>query len=160
MSKKNIFIMITVSLLLVAACSGGGGGGGGATKAVVTLLSSGTGTICAVDVTVDLPAGVTLKSSASGETDNGVVVPSGAAATNTYTVGVYSAATGTSPARVRVLMVNAAGFQPGEFCAVNADLAPGYSPVASDFTIVSFLASDETGSVINGMTAGLTVDIR
>jgi hypothetical protein len=159
--KRFLYVAIAGSLLLLTACSGGGGGGGGgATKAVVTLLSSGTGTICGIDATVDLPAGVTLKSSASGTTDDGVVVPSGAAATNTYAVGVYTAATGTFPGKIRVLMVNAAGFTPGEFCTVNAELAPGYFPAAADFTIESFAASDETGSVINGMASGLTVAVQ
>jgi hypothetical protein len=155
--RTFVLMMIAGSLILVTACGGGGGGGGGgATTAVVTLLSSGTGTICGIDVTVNLPAGVTLKSSGTGTTDDGVVVPSGVAGSGSIAVAVYTAPTGTYPGKVRVLMANAAGFTTGEFCIVNADFAPGYSPAAADFTIESFIASDETGSVINGLTSGLT----
>lgn len=156
--KKSAYLMIACSLFLITACSGGGGGG--VTKADVTLASSGTGTIYGIDVTVNLPAGVSLKSSNPPVTDAGVVTPSGAAQNGTIAAALYTAATGTYPARVRVLIASPNGFSAGDFCTVKADIAPGYSPSATDFTIESFLASDGSGSVIDGMAAGLTADIR
>lgn len=36
------------------------------------------------------------------------------------------------------------------------DFAAGYATAAADFPIESFIASDETGTVIDGMTSGLT----
>ncbi len=155
-----------MAMLSISACGSGGGGGGTAatqpTTAIVKLITSGTGTtIYGIDVTVGLPAGVTVKNSAiTNETADGVVTPSGAAASGTIAAGVYTAATITMPAKVRILIANASGFTTGEFCAVNSDVIAGYAPKASDFTLVSFAASDQSGNIIAGLTPSFTVDIQ
>lgn len=164
MKRITLFLLIFGSLSLLSACGGGGGGGtpppAAVTKALVKLISSGSGTIYGIDVTVSLPAGVTVPSANPPAVDSGIIVPSGAAANNTIATAVYTPATSTAAAKVRVLIVNANGFATGEFCSLNGDIAAGHSPTAADFAVESFAASDADGNVIAGITPGITADIR
>jgi hypothetical protein len=150
MKKTSLAIVLTavLGLSMLTACGGGGGGGSQApqapsTPAVLTLSTTATSpipattTINSYDVTIPLPAGVTVKTLPSSETDAGVVTASGSA-TGAFISGLYTAATGTYPATVKVLIakVNAdgTGFNPGEFCKVNVDIAGGYTYTPSNFT--------------------------
>ena len=149
MTSAMIFVF---SLALLAGCGGGGGGGGAAgptqhTSAVVTLSTSTTSAIPsniiieAYWVTIPLPAGVTVKHSADPATDTGVVVTSGGAAAKSGILaqGVRSAATGTFPDRVQVLIAYGGvpgtdtGIPVGEFSKVTGDISAGSYPSQSDF---------------------------
>ncbi len=160
--KKSMHLMIILFgvMTLLSACGGGGGGGGtppaAVTKASLKLITSGTGTIYGIDVTVNLAPGVTVKSTTPPQVDTDVVAPSGAAAADTIATAVYTAATGTLPGKVRILVANANGFTIGEFCSMNGDIASGHSPKSEDFSLESFSASDADGNVINGLTPGFT----
>jgi hypothetical protein len=145
-------LIFALALTTLSACGGGGGGGGGSssgssspppaqpTTAVLTLSTAVKGAIPApaviagYDVTITLPAGVTVKSTAlPPQTDSGVVVGTvNGAAAGTYYVASYTPATG----KVRIVMVSPKGngFNgAGEFCKVNCDIAKGYYPTAADF---------------------------
>jgi hypothetical protein len=112
-------------------------------------------------VTIDLPAGATVRSTvAPPETDAGVVTATGPAASISTAVGMYSEATSSLPARVRVEVASAAGFPPGEFGKVNCDLITGFIPSAGEFGPLSFSVVDKNGSALPGLTVGFTVDIR
>ncbi len=160
--NKIAYLALLLIMTLLTACGGGGGNGPAAvSKATLKLITSGTGpTIGAVDVTVNLPEGVTIKSASPPQVDDGVVTPSGVAATGTIAAAAYTAATNTQPAKVRVVMVNANGFTTGEFCTVNGDIGAGHSPKAADFSLESFFACDTGGNILSGLTAGFTVDIQ
>lgn len=167
MKRISIAVLLTIisTMTILSACGGGGGGGGGQaqpTVAVLKLATSGTGaTIYGLDVTVNLPSGVTVKSTTNQpETDDGVVVASGVAASGTIATAVYTPATDALPGKVRILIANASGFTTGEFCTVNGDIAAGHSPKAADFSIENFSASDADGNVISGLTPGFTADIQ
>jgi hypothetical protein len=140
-------MIFALTLALLSACGGGGGGGGGvtltqSTTAVLTLSTTVTGTIPAstiitgYDVTISLPAGVTVKATpdilnpAKLVTDPGVVTDNPA---GSYITSVYSAATGTFPGTVKVHVASATGFPAGNFCKVNGDIAAGHYPTASSF---------------------------
>ncbi len=137
-------LILALALTTLAACGGGGGGGTTVpqpTTAVLTLSTVVTGTIPAgttinsYDVTIPLPAGVTVKTMLnSSATGTGVVTLSGSALTSGALVeGVYTAATGTFPGTVKVSVAGGAGFAAGEFCKVNCDIAAGSYPSASSF---------------------------
>jgi hypothetical protein len=135
-------LILTLTLTILSACGGGGGGGVTLTQptsAVLTLSTAVTGTIPATttinsyNVTITLPAGVTVKSTVNPpETDAGVVTASGKAS-GALVSGVYTAATSTLPGTVKVYVASASGFDAGEFCKVNGDIAAGYYPTASSF---------------------------
>ena len=94
MKKTNQTVLLMTLFILISLTACGGGGGGDAappsTKAIVTISTSGTlpaGTkIGGIQVTVNLPAGVTAKASlySAGSstmvTDTGVITASGTAA--------------------------------------------------------------------------------
>lgn len=161
MKKTSLLSMLILALALstLAACGGGGGGGSvtipQSTTAVLTLSTTVTGTIPAntiitgYDVTISLPAGVTVKSTTPPQTDAGVVTdyPSGSSM-----VAVYSAATGTIPGKVRILITSGTGYYAGVFSKVNCNIAAGQYPKASDFQQPTFAASgwdDNTKSTVD-----------
>ncbi len=172
MRKTIISGLMMLVITLTFACGSGGGGGdtgtGGSggqvqpTTATLKLAISGTiTTIYGVDVVVNLPAGVTVKSTANPpETDNGVATVSGVAASNSTLMAVYTEAAAPHPGKVRILIGNANGFGTGEFGTINCAIAAGHTPAAADFSVSDFTASDANGAVIAGLTVGFTADIR
>jgi hypothetical protein len=162
-------LMALVGMISLSGCGGGGGGEGTPapqpatqpTSAVLNISTQGTlpgGTqIGGLDVTLALPAGVTVKSVTSPpETDSGVVVTSGVAAANSTVLSTYTAAAGASAGKVRVLLANPNGFGTGEFMTIHCDIAPGNTPTASDFILSGFVASDLNGVAISGLNSAFT----
>jgi len=136
------------------------------TTATLKIMSQGTSTqIGGINVSVALPAGVTVKAIADGDklvTESGVVVVSGitaAAGTNTLATATYTAATPTAPGTVMVQVANADGFGTGEFVTINCDIAAGNNPKATDFTVTLVQAVDINGASI-GLTVGYTAAIQ
>jgi hypothetical protein len=165
MNKMSISRLMPLILLVatLVSCSGGGGGGGDGititqpTTAVVTFATTTSSaipantTINAYDVTISLPAGVTVKSTTNPpQTDSGVVTATGAAA-GSYIFAVYSAATSTEAGKVHIIVAKPDGFSAGEFSTVNCDIAAGYYPKPSDFPQPTFTASgfDTTSTTID-----------
>lgn len=168
MKTKSLLnlLMIVGALTILPHCGGGGGGGGNTpaqpTTAVLTLSTTVNGVIPAntiitgYDVTIILPAGVTVKSTTPPQTDSGVVTATGVAAGSSTTIaGVYAPAAGATLGKVRFIVANGSGFSAGEFCKVTCDIAAGSTPPsASDFTQPTFAAS---GLVTSPTTS--TVDL-
>jgi hypothetical protein len=164
--------VVSLAALTLFGCGGGGGGSatsppgtepppGGFTAGVLTIstvstppLPAGT-TINGIDMTITLPAGVTVKAdAASGAADPSILVMSGAAAalTNTIALGKYDKTANT----LRVIVANVQpGFAAGEFMKVNFD---GYPSGTETFTVVLNQVSggsDQTVSpaTLTGVTA-------
>lgn len=153
MKKTSLLSMLilALALLTLAACGGGGGSDSVTipqpTTAVLTLSTAVTGTIPAntiiagYDVTISLPAGVTVKATPDSLNPAKLVPDPGVVTDNpagSYVEPVYSAATSSLPGTVQVHIVSATGYAPGEFCKVNADIAAGHYPTASDFQQPTF----------------------
>ena len=145
-------LIFTLCLTMLSACGGGGGGGTPPppqpTSAVLTLSTAVTGTIPAdtiiagYDVTIDLPTGVTVKSSMPPQADASVVTPSGTAV-GAGVLAKYTPATGSSPGKLHIMIASTqdSGFTAGEFSKVNVDIASGSHPKATDFQQPTFAAS-------------------
>ena len=171
---KKITI-ISLQLVIAAMLSSCGGGGGGSTPVVpvqpttATIKISTQGTypsgalIGGIDVTLVLPAGVTVKATADLTntsilvTNSGVVTASGVAAANSTVLATYSAAAGSVAGTVSIKIVNPTGFGIGEFVTVNGDLAAGSNPTAANFSLSNFSAKDLNGTSIDGVTPALVV---
>ncbi len=152
-------------LLMLAACGSTGGGNNAApqpTAAVISLATSGTATVIyGIDVTLALPPGVTANSTVNPPwTDDGVVTASGAAAPDSITYGVYSAASGTFPATIKIVIASAHGFSMGEFSTVNCSISAGYSPTVEDFSLSGLVTKDMNGADIAGLVPVLSGTIR
>jgi hypothetical protein len=142
---RSVLLISSVSITLLTAC------GGSAdidiidrppdqpTSAVITLSTAVRGTIPSsttinsYDVTVNLPAGVTARSTTNPPvTDVGVVTATGSAE-GSFVVAVYTAPTSTQAGVVTIHIVNMVGFSAGEFSVVNCDIEEGTDPIPSDF---------------------------
>jgi adhesin/invasin len=92
------------------------------TKAIIKLSTTGVpaGTLIGgLDLTVTLPAGVTLQKNADNTAITGAVTGSGAA------TGVGATSNVLTPNTVRFAMATTAGFAGGEFATIVADVAVG-----------------------------------
>ena len=170
MKKQLSKIIPCFFLLLIISCGGGGVGGDGGgnnnppsqpTTAVLKLLASGTlpasTTIGGIQVTVLLPAGVTVKSTANPpETDANVVVQSGNALTNSTILSTYD----PTSQKVTVFLVNPNGFNIGEYATMNCNIAAGYHPTQADFSLTGTIVKDLNGASVSGITAGFTAAIQ
>jgi hypothetical protein len=122
---------------------------------MLKMSSSGASLLIgAIDVTVKLPAGVTVEADPNtGEvTSGGDIKVSGVAAVgnNSLTLAKFTPASGD----LHIAMENTAGFGSGEFVTIKFDLAPGtYLPALNAFTVVSVAAKAIDGSALTGVTA-------
>jgi hypothetical protein len=132
------------------------------TKGVLKMATAGAaGTIAGIDVTVNLPAGVTVAADpVTGEVANGAVTLSGVAAVGSLgaqnvIVAKYTPAASTvATSQLHIVMANVSGFGVGEFATVNFDLATGTAlPVADAFSVMSCVARGGDGAVLSGVTA-------
>ncbi len=157
--------MLLSASMIISSCNSGGGGAPGAggssqpTTAIIKILAQGTAssTIGGLKASLRLPAGVTVKATASApQTDDGVVAASGAASGADLVVGTYSTANHT----VAVHIVKSDGFGIGEFATVNCDIAQGSSPTATDFSVSNLSAWDTNGALVTGLSVSSTAVIR
>ncbi len=173
--RKTVISGIMVFMLALTACGGGGGGGDTnpnpnpqPTKAVVTLATKVTGsippgtTLGGYEVTLVLPAGVTVKSTMSPpEPDSGVVSATGEAA-GSYIMANYTAATSSSAGSIKLVLVSSSTINAGIFSTITCDLAAGSSPSAADFTTTDFkasgLVSTPTASTVD-LTSELSLSV-
>jgi hypothetical protein len=84
--------------------------------------------IYGVNVTLDLPSGVTVLADANGSVSASVLLAGGAAAGNSLTSAMYTAASGTTPGKVHLALISTTGFSAGHFLAVTCIVAPGVTP--------------------------------
>jgi hypothetical protein len=62
--------------------------------------------------------------------------------------------------RLQIQVYDQNGFGTGEFVTVACDIASGATPTAGNFGLEGFIAKDLNGADIDGLTAGLTVDLQ
>ena len=162
-------VVVSLAAMTLFGCGGGGGGGaapaggtppGDGTPGVLTIgtastpsLPTGT-TINGVDLTITLPAGVTVKADAvSGAADPSILVLSGAAAAlpNSIVSGKYNKTANT----LRVIVANVQpGFATGELVKVNFDGSPsGTATFAVVLNQVSGGADPKVPATLTGVTA-------
>lgn len=150
-TTNNGGVFTTVGTIPEAAPTGG----------VLKLATAGTaGTIAGIDITVNLPAGVTVAADPNtGEVTTGAVAVSGVATARTLgtqnvTVAKFTPASTVTPAQLHIVMANVPGFGVGEFAAVQFDLATGTAlPAADAFTVSSCIAKGLDGLGLSGITA-------
>lgn len=137
---RTFFVATLLILGSLLGCSSGGGSdtSNPPKSAQVTLTTTETGTIpkdnlvTSYDITLALPAGVTLKSQKPPVVDAGVVTLTGSAL-GALSTAVYTAASGSTPASLRIQVASGSGLNPGAFITINFDLTPGSTAKAADF---------------------------
>ena len=134
----------------------------GASMALLTLGTQGNlppqGSIGGIDVTLNLPPGVTAKADKTSETLPGVVVTSGVAQ-GVATVAKFTPAANGSPAQIRMVLAEIKGFGIGEFATIHLDIT-GPAPLVNDFSTANVTISDPNGKTINGLTTTLALQVK
>ncbi len=162
-------LIILPFFLALNGCGSGGGGGGNSAvstpQTVVTLsttVNEGTTItskqIKGIELYLDLPAGVSVRTNPDGSTPRGVVAGTGTANDPTYVSGTYPVTDPTSGSTnaVHIMIADVTGFDPGNFVTVTCDRPSGLLPSSADFHINGFVAS-QNGTYLNGLTCNATI---
>jgi hypothetical protein len=156
-------IWLALVTALLAGCGGGGGGGaagnagepGTVTVELSTRAATAGTVIYGVELTLHLPAGVTLPADpVTGEVSAGLLHPADAAA---FAGARYLPATTGAKASVKVNIADPTGFGIGGLATLTCSVAPGVSVNVSDFSLDGFSARDANAAVIPGITPHFTV---
>ena len=160
-------LLLAGAILTVCGCAAGkksvtGQPAAAATAAIVTVTLQGAvpaGTsINTVDLTLNLPPGVTAKAAPTGLTEEGVMVPSGVAQ-GSLAAAKFIPAAGPLPAQLKVALIKAVGFGVGEVATFHLDIK-GTAPHPGDFSVTGLNVTDARGATVSGLTAALGVRIK
>ncbi len=114
-------------------------------------------TLSGVELTIMLPAGVTVNADANGAVASSDIVPSGVAPIGSSIAARYYPAVGpVQPGSVRLSLISSNPFSGGEFATLTLKVAPGTTVQSSSFPISGFAAFDTNGAIISGVTGSLT----
>lgn len=150
--------------MVLAGC-GGGGSSSPSTTATLKVATAGTlatgSSLYGIDITIRLPAGVTVATTAEGSVAPGVVSVSGVAVPGTAPTDLmaYTPATNAADATLRFVIVSSTqeGFGAGEFATVNCNLSAGITPKSSDFGWTAFSPADNLLQPVQGLTPAFTI---
>lgn len=169
MKKKPVsgYFAVLIAVVTILGCGSKSEPEPQPTRAVLTLSTSGqlpAGTkIGGVEVTVHVPAGVTVKAASDSANpavmvaDPGVVLAMGAS-TGAETALCSFAATAANA--IQVYVIKSSGFLTGDFATVNADIANGFRPAAGEFSLSDLIVVDLNGAPISGLSVGFAADIQ
>jgi hypothetical protein len=125
------------------------------TNGTLKIKTQGSATVGALDMTVTLPAGVEVAADpVTGEAVAAAVAASGVAAKNTLVSAKVTAASGTTPATVHIIMINANGFGEGECVTIDFKMAAGATfPASADsFTVAGVSGKNADGTNLLNVT--------
>jgi len=169
--KKIVAAFVMAILPMIAGCGSDGDSTPAPTAATVKVSSQGTmpagKAVTGVAVTIELPAGVTAKTTTAGAADATVVVGSALMnTTGTTPVGTmgpvtYTPATATAKAKLDFTIASTAvaGVGVGEYATITLILA-GVVPTGTDFTVTSFKAYDLSFAEIPALTSQLALTVN
>jgi hypothetical protein len=110
----------------------------GSKTAVVKLSVSGISeTIYGVEVTLDLPSGVTVVADANGSVSASVLSAGGSVTGSPSMLAKYTPASDTTSGKVRIALMSSGGFSTGEFIAISLAVAQGVTPTFSNTLLES-----------------------
>lgn len=177
MKHTILFSMLIGALLVFTGCGGGGGdgGGGGAaqqpTTIAVALTTTGTlpsgNLIRGIDVTLNLPAGVTVNASPSAVNPSVLVPDSNVVVLQGGAVGADKSGITYSSGKVNLILIIPSGISTGSnFAVVNCIVPAGISVSSSNFTITPHTTLtgvfDQTTSIPSESTSltGVSVIVK
>lgn len=124
-------------------------------KLTLTLQGSSASTVKGIQVAITLPTGASVKADSTKNVLDGVITVTGSA-TNSSTVGNYTAATATSPATLLIGLMSSTTLSAGDVIILNYDLAAGSSvPAATAFTLSAPKLVATGGVAVSGASLAL-----
>jgi hypothetical protein len=122
----------------------------------ISLQGADAGIVKGIEVTISLPAGVVLRSDATGVPLAGVVATAGSASNGGLFGAKYNPATATAPGTLHLGFITTGTLTAGDVFTFTGDLALGSTaPTASAFTISSSMLSDFDGKSVTGASLAL-----
>lgn len=163
--NKVLVCLASMSLFLLAACGGGGGGTtnlGGVNQNTTTsmtltiaLQGANAGMVKGIQTNIIFPAGVVLRTDATGQPLAGVVVATGSASSGLLS-GKFTPATTATAGTLNVGLITDGSLIAGDVITINADLAAGTtSPAASAFTFSGTTLIDDKTSAVSGASLSI-----
>lgn len=178
----RVFAFVALLSLALTACGGGGGGGATTvpTKVILKISASNIPSntlINNITASVILPAGITPSSLTDDLIDTALIgtVKNASASIVGYNpndlislIAKYSLVTNSvnnvayNARELTVSRLATSGFAPGEFIAINCDIAPGTTVSASDFTPHATLIEGFDTALVNltGVTLPISVTLQ
>ena len=149
MKRLIISAIFSAACLIIAGCGGGGGGGAAvpvaaSATAKTTLKTSGLVApgyvVTSLDIVITFPNGITVElDPVSKQPSNNVVQLIGIVDPAMVMSALdYTPATSSSSGSLRVVYINAAGFNPSDSLLVQLDITTGFYPKSADFTLTKF----------------------
>lgn len=176
----KIYVVFMLSVLFLSGCGDNGNQTAGTTK--VTLATQGTlqtgKALSGIEVTLQLPVGVTPKLAADGTVDSSVVKASGVLADSAGLFApTYTPAAGASPGTLSFVLysnsTSPAGFGTGEFATITlnrSDRVVDFATVSqniaagttlaftTDYKVTSFSLRDLVGAIVNNISVTFTTE--
>jgi hypothetical protein len=144
-ARMSLFYLLLICNTALISCGGAAHNPTNHSTATVNLVSAVTDSlspgiiITGYDISVTLPNGTSVKSTNPPDVDAGIVTLSDLIAGSSL-ASFYTPAQGITPAKIRILLVNGGGVNPGSLCTVKCDIVSG--PLQSkDFSISLFSAT-------------------
>lgn len=149
MKRLIISAFFSAACLIIAGCGGGGGGGAAvpvaaSATAKTTLKTSGLVdqgyVVTSLDIVITFPNGITVElDPVSKQPSKNVVQLIGTVDPAMVMSALdYTPATSSSRGSLRVVYINAAGFNPSDSLLVQLDITTGFYPKSADFTLTKF----------------------
>jgi len=160
---RRFLTLLAIGML--TGCGGGTGTGAGGSMVapgkvsveVSTLAGPSATIVYAVDLTMQLPPGVTVAASPTGE----VLQQALHAADSAALVGArFQPAGSAGPSLLQASVADPLGFTAGQLLSIDCDLAQGAGADAGSFQITVFSAKDQNGASLPGVTASIAVQPR
>ena len=126
---------------------------GATTKTVIVTMYGDSAYVAkGIEAVITLPQGVTLRSDAGGTLYSGIMATTGSAS-NSLLAGKYTPPTTTAPATLKIGLVDSGTLSAGDIITINADVAAGVTPPASNaFTVTESNFVDTNGKSLSGVS--------
>lgn len=124
-------------------------------KLTVVLQGAAAASVKGIQTTITLPAGVVLRTEATGEVMSGDITQAANTPTGTI-IGKYTVAANGAPASVTIGFPTTGNLTAGDVLILNADLLPGVSaPTAAAFIFSGSKLVDADGNSVGGASLAL-----
>ncbi len=144
-------IICGITLHTLVGCGGGGSGStapaGNSFQKKAYLTGTSVQNVKGIELTMILPAGVTVPADSSGQVTSGIITMLAPNNSGTIQVGNYTPATATIAGSVKIVIANGTTpFSVGDFFVITCTVDPGVVVSANQFSFMNMQIYDDLGN--------------